>query len=286
MADFDLAGVLLFLIPGLCAYSALYRLFAMERMLPSRLRTSPAFNGPTVDGSRREPVYPSPPPGNSIKALTMILLWSVAAHAVSALITFLILRTNAAICDYLRCFAAPANATFDLYQLATEIDTLKSTAAAKHLSSGHVSALLAAALLQGFVSYSIVRRWLIGRFSDKNLPRWLFGWTADIAAQLQDDSVLVLALVLTDMDIGKRSLSYGGVIQDIALNHDGSIKRINLDECERYMIDLAEDLGDTFDKREPLSLFDHFTIEAAHIRNVVFEYISIPSADADEVSNG
>jgi hypothetical protein len=127
-------------------------------------------------------------------------------------------------------------------------------------------------LVQGLVSALVVRLWLRRRARLNTLPEWLFGWTTDFANFADDDDKTLVAVVLTDMDIDKKTLAYVGIVYDLGVGSKGEITRLMLNDCERYLIPLDKAMANQ--AFLPLSFFDHFNIDASHIRNVTFEIAS------------
>ena len=60
----------------------------------------------------------------------------------------------------------------------------------------------------------------------------------------------------------------------LGVGENGEMLRIILDDCQRYVIPLDKALADG--DYEPPSMFDHFVIDQAHIRNVTFEVLGAP----------
>jgi hypothetical protein len=236
VVDLNLGGVLLFLVPGLCVYAALYGLI----------------------GLRAQAITPAPPPANSVKAIMIVVLSSIGVHAVTALLVSLIVW-----------FAEGSKFNFDIYGLALL------AAKSGSFSNGVILHLAGGSLTQGVVAALIVRLYLWRAVRGNKLPEWLFGWTAQFANYADDHDKTLVALVLTTMDFEKGSLVYGGTVRDIGVGEHGEVRRIVLDDCQRYVIPL--DKAFTSVTYQPLSIFDHFVIEQAHIRNITFEVLDTPS---------
>ena len=201
MFDFDLAGVLLFLIPGLCTYGSLYGLI----------------------GFRSPVITPAPPPANSIKAIIIVLLSSVGVHAVTALVIIVVRELAVA-----NCLEA------DIYRVASAI------ANGKGISLWQIFHVAGGALAQGLVTALVVRLWLARQAQKNALPEWLFGWTTDFANYSDDHDKTLIALVLTDMDLDGQTLAYGGIVRDLGVGSKGEITRLILDDCQRYFIGLDQ----------------------------------------------
>jgi hypothetical protein len=247
--DFHLTGVLLFLVPGLCAYGALYQIFGSWHF-PSTKR----------DGSEpNHHIAPTPPTGNSIKTIIIILLWSLLTHALTSLWI--------ALCHVIYPVAPlitlPSWVIDDPY---SQIVTLPGP-----LRAGILAQLLTGALAQGAVSIVIVQRWLRRRTRDNTLPKWLYGWTSKIANLIDDDDVIVVVWLLTTTDVAKGILAYSGKLRDLTVRSDGAIVSISLEECERYIVQLGTPFFSS--DQDPLSVFSDLTIEGSQIRNVTIEEV-------------
>jgi hypothetical protein len=233
LVDLNLGGVLLLLVPGLCVYAALYGLIGLRSLTFS----------------------PAPPPANSIKAIMIVVLASIGVHAGTALLILILKWTG--------CFDPGVN--IDIYSLGVE------AAVAKAYPAKTVLHLAGGGMLQGLLGAIIVRGWLRWCVWRNCLPEWLFGWTADFANWADDDDKVLVAVVLTNIDLAGGAVAYGGTLRELGLGTQGEIKRIMLDDCQRYIIDLTKPspaIG-----YPPLSVFDHFAIDSAQIRSVTFEVL-------------
>jgi hypothetical protein len=238
--DFNLAGVLLFLVPGLCTYGSLYGLI----------------------GFRSPSITPAPPPANSIKAIIIVLLSSVGVHAVTAFVIIVIRES-----------ALKIGLEADVYRVVATI-------ASKHgVTLWQTFHLAGGALVQGLTTALFVRQWLARQARLNTLPEWLFGWTTDFANFSDDHDKTLIALVLTDMDIEGATLAYGGIVRDLGVGSKGEISRLILDDCQRYFIRL--DQPRATENAKSLSSFDHFYVDATHIRNVTFEIVQYPAPESD-----
>lgn len=163
MIDFKLTGVLLFLVPGLAAYCALYQVFGAVHL----------------GVSDRAKLAPVPPAANSIKALTFVLLWSLAAHAVT---TCFIVATRE-LYTFWPIITLPTWIVDDPYAVTMSGTAYRSTAV--------LAQLLIGALLQAAISLAIIQWWLRRRVKENSLPRWLYGWPAYLANLVDDDNEVV-----------------------------------------------------------------------------------------------
>ena len=199
MPELHLGAALLFLVPGLLAYCALYGIFG------SGLKISVA-----------------PPPANSIEALTVVLLASLFAHAAAlglvAIDTGLCVTTG-------RCLGLSDMTTLIFASLGDG-----------QLTAARAGTILAAALAEGVAVYFVIRLWLRRLTKRDRLPVWLYGWTADIANLLDNADRLVVAYVLATQEADNRSVVYAGAVFDMAVARDGAVTRITLERCERYLV--------------------------------------------------
>lgn len=242
MPEIKLGTALLFLIPGLLAYCALFGIFATRSQLS---------------------VAPIPAAPNSIKTLAIILIASVVTHGATALI-------NAAglwLCARGICVARLPYGYHDIY------GTISRLSRNGPADAFEVSFLVAGAVAQGLAAYLAIRLWLARCAAKDNLPDWLYGWSTDIANKVDDEDRLLIAYVLSTKDIGDRSVVYVGAVRDLALQADGSVARIVLRECERYVVGVDTSWSEL--DLPPLSLFPLMSIDAANIRNIAFETVPV-----------
>lgn len=254
MLDLKVGAVLLFLLPGLCAFCALYGLFGSLVVDHALKRRGLAL---------RSAFAPAPPDANSIKAVTFILLASLVVHGLTMIIVLVGLFVG-------RLLGEPFWLLDDPFTLA----------ARSSFTLPQLAELLTIVLLQGLAAHVAVR-FQLSRWSMRNaLPRWLYGWTTDLANLLDDDDKVVLAVVLSTIDIARPpigteaaqpplTVAYLGIVHDIGVAADGAVKRVNLLRCQRFLIDLTTPFDEMAPK--PLADFAQFSIEAPQIRNVTFE---------------
>ena len=248
MPEIKLSTTLLFLIPGLLAYCALYGIFSR----------------------RTQSIAPPPPPANSIKTITIVLVASVIVHGLTALLIGL----NGQLCSTFCCLPV-REGWDDPYRLGGRLTRTTDPAT---LDVGYV---IAAALLQGFVAYRAIRSWLRAQARKNRLPDWLYGWSASIANQLDDVGKVLIAYVLTTIDVSNNTVLYCGAVRDVELGPEGGVARIVLDDCERYIVDLTRPWPPR-PEPEALAVFASMTIEAATIRNIAFETLPLgPVIDAE-----
>lgn len=251
MLDLKLGALLLFLVPGLCAFSALYGLFGDIHIALGASRSR--------GRAQRVAFAPVPPAANSLKAATVVVLASLMAHAVTAAI----LEVIGGVSWWVFNIPAP----FVMAELLNGAQ-----------SDLELTVLLLLVLCQGFAAYALVRWQLHVRARNDRLPRWLYGWTAELANLLDNDAKSVVAVVLTTGEIEQRppwahaparrvSLAYIGIVHDIGIGEDGTTRRITLEDAQRFAIDLTK----PFEAIEPLASFEMFTIDAPQIRNLTFE---------------
>jgi hypothetical protein len=231
------SGLILFLlVPGLLVYCALYGIFHSGRT-----------------------IAPEPPAANSIEAVTVILIASLAVHGITAVA----ISMNEAMCCLIETSFSPP----DLYDTATR------ALANDDIRSETLTTLLIAALVQGVVAYAAARFWLIRLARKNRLPPWIYGWATNIANSADDDDTLIIAYVLTTAEHGGQAVVYGGALLDIALKPDGCVSRITLWDAERYLVDLDSDTAS-----RPLSRFPLMIIDAENIRNIAFDTITLDAA--------
>ena len=240
------SGLLLFfIVPGLLAYCALYGAFHSGRS-----------------------IAPEPPSASSIEAVTIILLSSVVVHVTSAVL----IHVNHVVCNHLPCPIRLPRGLLDPYAAALG-------AIEREKASGEaIGGLLGVALSQGIAAYALVRFYLHWEASRDRLPAWIYGWATDIANAADNDTNLIVAYILTNHDHDGKTIVYAGALYDMALKSDGSIARMTLWDCERYLANLGASLEDKT-LPAPLSRFPFMIIDGAHIRNVAFEIVDLAGAE-------
>jgi hypothetical protein len=234
--------LILFMIPGVAAYAALYGLF---------------HNGKAV--------APEPPSANSVEAAVVIIGASVLIHTVTA-IAFAV---NSAACQN-GCPVKVPVAWLDPYAAAV------SALSGKGIAGTALAMTLTAVVVQGAAAYAGTRQILASLAHRDRLPAWIYGWAKPLADSLDNDDTVILAYVLTDIEQNGKSVVYGGLLNDMALKSDGCVSRITLTACERYLVDLGAPLA-TPSLSTALSNFPFMVIDAAHIRNIAFETLTLPN---------
>ncbi len=228
--------ILLFLTPGVAVYAAVYGLFHSGKS-----------------------IAPAPPHANSLEAIAVILFGALAVHIASLGLSEL----NGWICGYL-CCPIPVSDTV-LHPYRAVWDTVEKPAE----YSARILGLLSIGLIQGIAGYLIVRKWLEYLARRDRLPHWIYGWAVEIANAVDNDDTLIIAYVLTTIDINSKTVAYGGMLGDVALKSDGSVTRITLLECDRYLVDLTS-ADNPQGVGQPLSNFPLMIIDAPNIRNISF----------------
>lgn len=239
---FGTSIALLFLIPGLAAYAAIYGIFH--------------------DGKR---IAPEPPGANTVEAVIIIAGVSVVVHAATSSLFAL----DRVICHG-GCPLTVRAGWVDPYGSAIKAVT------GHGIGGTALSLALLAVCGQAAVIYWGIRWRLTVLARSDRLPAWIYGWATLLADGLDNQDTAVLAYVLTTSECGGKALAYGGLVHDIALKPDGSVTRITLTDCERYLVDLMAP-ADENSLSDALSSFSFMVIDAAHIRNIAFETIDVPS---------
>ena len=241
--------LLLFLVPGVAAYAAIYGLF---------------HTGKTI--------APEPPSANSIEAVVIIVGASIVVHA----ITSLLFTINLGVCSF-GCPVRLPGTWLDPYGGAMR------ALAGGGIGGTALSLSLLGVVVQGAIIYGAVRGWL-GRLARRDsLPNWIYGWAKPLADSLDNDDTLVVAYVLTTIDIAGKVVAYCGMLNDLAMKADGSVSRITLRECERYLVDLNGD-AEHASLSVALSTFSFMVIETANIRNIAFETLIVDQEMASDTA--
>jgi hypothetical protein len=232
--------LLLFIAPGLAAYSALYGLFHSGKS-----------------------IAPEPPAANAVETIAVIASAALLSHFLTAAAFGL----NMAWCiSELPCPLHVPVSWFDPYR------SVFTAMAGKGMGTSGTAMALGGVLIQSGIVYGSCRVWLNRRAKKDNLPAWIYGWATELANSLDNSNTAVIAYVLTTMDLDGKTVAYGGLLNDIKLDSNGSVTRVTLVSCERYLVDLKTTLDDA-SLSPPLSQFTFMSVEGSHIRNLTFETI-------------
>lgn len=212
-------------------------------------------------------IAPEPPAANTIEAITVVLLGAAVIHAIFALLVSL----NNPICENLWCPISTSFKSVDPYVLAS------SAAKGEQLTHGGVLALLGAALFQGVVAFGGVRMWLSHRAKRDTLPNWIYGWATGIANNADNVDDLIICYVLSKVQHGAKPILYVGILFDLGLRSDGTIRRITMADCERYIADF-DSAADEPTLPKAMSQFPFMIVDDENIQNVSFEVITLKSA--------
>jgi hypothetical protein len=235
------AGVLLlFLVPGLCAYAALYGLFHSGKA-----------------------IAPTPPSANTVEAVIIIVGASLLVHAATAIC----FAADAWVCRH-GCLVEVPRAWLNPYGSA--VHAIEGGA----IGGAGITLALAGTAAQGLGSYGLVRSILAMLARRDRLPAWIYGWAVPLANAVDNRGGAVFAYVLTSAEMQGKAVGYGGLVYDLALKPDGCVSRITLHNCERYLVDLASPSSEP-SLSGALSRMAFMIIEASNIRNIAFEAIRL-----------
>lgn len=113
-----------------------------------------------------------------------------------------------------------------------------------------------------------------------------FGWLAPTVRAVKRGDSFVVAYVMTKTNHDELTVAYEGIVQQLALDDDQSIKLIVLNEVDRFLVSMSsEGLKRVDAKSTPIT---QLQITAAEIANVALEVVQAPAEDvaAVEASDG
>lgn len=243
MPEIGISATLIFLTPGLLIYCALYGVFGGN------------------DSGGQEP-----PDAKSVKALTIILLGAGAVHAVTALI----IASAYAFHSKTGVLLPVPGDRGGYYETL-----LLSAKKASESTPDVIGYLMTGTMIQGAAGYALVR-WHLNRLARADrLPIWLYGWTARLANQYDNDNSIVLAEVLTDVDDKGFATLYVGMVRQMTVV-GGSIQNIMLIDAERFRFSVRRrySLGSL----TPIAEFESILIDRDNFLNVAFEVVILGGA--------
>ena len=158
---------------------------------------------------------------------------------------------------------------------------LQGVSAARHApDSAFVTWLFQALLLgpiTGAVAFWLSRRALVNSILDPIA----FGWLAPAVRAVKMGNSFVTAYVVTKMSHGELSVAYEGVVQQLALDDDQSIKLVVLNDVDRFLVRITD--GGLERINSSANPITQLQITASEIANVALEVVQAPEQDVAAV---
>lgn len=218
-------------------------------------------------GERTDFLSPSPDRPNSTVTLFIVVFGTIAGH----LLGTGFFATQAAWCHVTGvCFSIGFDP--NVYRAL-----LRGAADARGAPDFALEAWLLAMLLIGTAT-GVLAQWLVQReaVSGKTDPI-AFGWLNPAVQAVKKGDSFVVAYVLTKTSHDGFIVAYEGIVQQLALDEDQSIKLVVLNEVDRFLVKISETGLDRVDTSStPIT---QLQVTAAEIANVALEVVQAPAAD-------
>lgn len=105
-----------------------------------------------------------------------------------------------------------------------------------------------------------------------------FGWLLPIAQKVEAGEHVAIGYVLTNSSYNGASMAYEGIIRKLTLNDDDAIEMIALEQCDRFLVKIADDEIKRIDT-EGAATIALMQFRAAQIVNVAIELLEIQQSD-------
>lgn len=134
--------------------------------------------------------------------------------------------------------------------------------------------------LAWFVALTLVAgracRWLAGQTPVTALSAPLrFGWLLPIAQQVAAGSHVVIGYVLTTTGHDGAWIAYEGVVRRLALNDDDAIEMIVLEQCDRFVVRIADGRVERVDSAA--QTIELIQLRQDQIANCALEVLEVPA---------
>ncbi len=218
-------------------------------------------------GERTDFLSPSPDRPNSTVTLFIVVLGTIAGHLLGT--------------GFFAAQAVWCRATGVCFSIGFDPNVyralLRGAADARGAPDLALEAWLLAMLLIGAIT-GVFAHWLVRReaVSGKTDPI-AFGWLNPAVKAVKKGNSFVVAYVLTKTSHEGFIVAYEGIVQQLALDEDQSIKLVVLNEVDRFMVKISETGLDRVDTSStPIT---QLQVTAAEIANVALEVVQAPAAD-------
>lgn len=159
---------------------------------------------------------------------------------------------------------------------------LKGATAAQNASDLAIELWLFFILLLGAISGGIAY-WASRREAVSNrIDPIAFGWLTPAVQAVKRGDSFVVAYVLTKTSHEGVSVAYEGVVQQLALDGDQSIKLVVLNEVDRFLVKVTETGLERIDSQS--SPIPQLQIAGAEIANVALEVVQAPQSDVNAIA--
>lgn len=246
--SYSLFLVLLLLFPGLCFWAG-FRL-----------------------GERSDFLTPSPDRPNSTTTLLMIVLGTMLGHLLGA-------GAFAVQAGWCRWTGACVAVDFDpnVYRAL-----LRGAAANGRIPDLAIEAWLVAMLGTGIATFAIGGALARSKRVTDRLDPIAFGWLNPAVQAVKAGHAVVVAYVVTKTSHDGMSLAYEGLVQQLGLDEDQSVRLVVLSDVDRFLVRIGADgVERVSGDRAPLT---QLQIRGDEIANIAFEVVR--SLEVDFVGEG
>lgn len=200
----------------------------------------------------------------------MVVLGTIGGH----LIGTIVLEIQSIYCSVGPCFEV--NFDPNAYRVM-----MQGSSAAQHASDFAFTAWLFQALalgpITGAFAFWLSRRTLINAVLDPIA----FGWLAPAVRAVKKGNSFVTAYVVTKMTHEEFTVAYEGVVQQLALDEDQSIKLVVLNEVDRFLVRITD--GGLERINSSANPITQLQVTASEIANVALEVVQAPPQDVAAV---
>lgn len=162
---------------------------------------------------------------------------------------------------------------------------LRGASAAENATEFAIEVWLFQALLlgpiSGGVAFWLSRHTLVSSMLDPIA----FGWLAPAVAAVKKGNAFVTAYVVTKLRHDEYSVAYEGVVQQLALDEDQSIKLIVLNDVDRFLIRIGKNDLERVRSTIVTNPITQLQITAAEIANIALEVVQAPADDVQAVED-
>jgi hypothetical protein len=214
-------------------------------------------------GDRTDLLTPAPDRPNSTVTLFVILLGAILGHLLGTT-SFVLQRLW---CGWTElCF----DVAYDPNVYRALLRGGKSSAEASDVALEiWLLAMFLVGLLTGWVGYKLILNKMVRAWADP----LAFGWLNPAVQAVKEGNAFVVAYVLTKTSHDGAAVAYEGIVQQLALDEDQSVKLVILSDVDRFVVSIS--LEGIERKDVEASSIEQLHITAAEIANIAFEVVQV-----------
>lgn len=245
--SYSLFIVLLLLFPGFCFWAGIR------------------------SGERSDLLTPAPDRPNSTATLFLILVGAILGHLLGTT-WFVVQRIG---CEWTRrCIEV----SYDPNVYRALLRGTKSTTAVSDVAfEVWLLAMLLVGVVTGALGYVLIQRETVRKWIDP----LTFGWLNPAVQAVKAGDAFVVAYVLTKTSHEGAAVAYEGIVQQLGLDEDQSIKLVILSEVDRFVVSISPEGIERKDVEA--SSIQQLHITAAEIANIALEVVRVPKRDVEAV---